>query len=1184
MSRSRFRGLPALVLSLVLGHAAVAADPPPAGRPILNEILASNLGGAEDEDGSTPGWIEILNPGPAEIDLAGYGISPDPAEPFAWKLPPVRLPPGGLFRVWASGKNRHAAPIGSLEPGTPVVWDRSLIEAGDRWRYLAIVGEAEEIPPGWRERDFDDGRFAAGPSGFGYADDDDATMLPEGTTAVFIRRRFRVEDPGRLGQLVLRIDYDDGFVAYLNGKRVAAANSPVEHPNTETIATDKHEPGRPECFDLTEHIPVLVPGENVLAIAGLNDRPSTDMSLIPELGTFPVIAHSSFELDPDGGSIALTAPGGETADSIRYPAQAADRSWGRPPARTSRWAYFLTPTPARPNTGSSFDEIPRASIGFSPAPGYHDAPLEVEVRAETNLPGLVIRATTDGSTPDAGSIPVEGRLEARGTTVVRAAGFVGGERATPIVAATYIVGVPPPLPVLSIAMDPDEFMGTHANQNARGRQSEKEAYLEIIEPDGRRAVATGVGFRLHGGYGRRGGLETKKSYRLYFRKSRGMPALEYPLIPGAAPGGLDKVVLRANFNDRLGAYHGGAAFIRDEVARDIYRDMSGLAPRGAWCAVLLNGRHLGLYNPVERIDEEFLAAHRGGKKKDWDLIKTGNEVAAGARDAWDDLRRFIAEADLSRPEEYEELGRRLDIENFTAYVILELWSQNEDWPQNNWVAARRRGEGEKWFFLAWDLEWGLGHTPSGYQASSISVMLAKRSPIRDLFVALIASPAYREYFRKEAARHLEGALAPERVDAHVTRHRNRIAPVVPHELRNLAPGYAFAAWERNVEVVRSFARRRAKHFARIVERSLDPPAPIHPPADRPALLVASDGPIVIARGEDGGVEVFRRSGEGAWTRSRAGKEAGAPAAAGSPAAWLDGSDPRIVYRDASGSLRELGRQASGGEATWRHEDLLAAARAPAAAGDPRVVLQPEGAMPRIVYRSASGQVNEVRWEGSWRQQSITLAAGGPRAVGDPSICLSAGDRTTRVAYAGEDGGLHELASPWRAPVTGRGRAWTHTDLAKTANVPLLQGFLEAIPGNRSRTLIVSFQGALQAVLYRSGWQLDPALPSAGAPPVKGAVYASASPDGRSRQIVYATGAGRLVELLGTQGRVTARNITGEGWRSELVRAAVPSAGDPICWTDGRTRHIAYRGEDGHVHLLTHEGSWRDEDLTAASGG
>ena len=193
MNRSRFRGLsaPAIIINIIIGTVAARGAPPRGAGPVINEVLASNLSGAEDEDGNTPGWIEIQNPGPAEIDLAGYGLSPHPAEPFAWKLPPVRLPPGSYFRIWASGKNRHAAPIGSLPPGAPAGWDRVLVKAGDRWRYRAVSGEGEAIPPGWRERDFDDGSFAIGPSGFGYADGDDATALPEGTTAAFIRRRKR---------------------------------------------------------------------------------------------------------------------------------------------------------------------------------------------------------------------------------------------------------------------------------------------------------------------------------------------------------------------------------------------------------------------------------------------------------------------------------------------------------------------------------------------------------------------------------------------------------------------------------------------------------------------------------------------------------------------------------------------------------------------------------------------------------------------------------------------------------------------------------------------------------------------------------------------------------------------------------------------------------------------------------
>ena len=37
----------------------------------------------------------------------------------------------------------------------------------------------------------------------------------------------------------------------------------------------------------------------------------------------------------------------------------------------------------------------------------------------------------------------------------------------------------------------------------------------------------------------------------------------------------------------------------------------------------------------------------------------------------------------------ETLKRRVDIDDFTAYMIVNLWGQNYDWPHNNWYAARK---------------------------------------------------------------------------------------------------------------------------------------------------------------------------------------------------------------------------------------------------------------------------------------------------------------------------------------------------------------------------------------------------------------------------------------------------------------------------------------------------------------
>ena len=701
--------------------------------------------------------------------------------------------------------------------GSTVAFHRTFIQAGDRWRYLLAKPGAEGPPAEWTSLSFDDRGFAQGRSGFGYEDGDDATTLPEDTTAVFIRRKFLVEDLQRIGQLVLRVDYDDGFVAYLNGTRVASANSPVPDPDFDSIATTKHEPGHAECFDLTQHAGNLVAGENVLAIVGLNDRPSTDMSLIPEIGTFAPILHASFELAAAGGEVILSGPDGTIVDRMTYPPQAEDRSFGRTPDAGDRLAFFVTPTPGAANLSRPFEKPPSASISFSPAPGFHGGPLEVEIQLESHGEGITLRSTTDGSPPTPSSRITAGPIHIGSSTVLRAAAFIGDEVVTPARSASYLVRSPPLLPVLSIAMARRDFEETHLEENAHGIASEKQAHIEIFAPDGSRAVATGVGFRLHGGYGRRGDLSTKKSYRLYFRPAYGEGEIAFPWIPGLEGKPVDRLVLRSGFNDRLGAYHPGASFLRDQVIRELHRDMGAAVSGGAWCLLLVNAEWKGIYNVVERLDEEFLRQHIG--PGDWDMLKTGETVVCGTKDRWDDLKRLVAGRGFSSADRYGEIARNVDLEAFTAYVILNFWSQNEDWPHNNWYAARGPGSDSKWIFLSWDAEWGLGLTPGGFKSDSLRAMLLRkeRSLIRDLFVGLLENEEYRAYFRKEVDRHLEGALRSENVSRHIASNARAIRAAIPAELEANAPGFTADMWERNVESLTAFATRRGPYFRRLVE-------------------------------------------------------------------------------------------------------------------------------------------------------------------------------------------------------------------------------------------------------------------------------------------------------------------------------------------------------------------------------
>ena len=82
----------------------------------------------------------------------------------------------------------------------------------------------------WTRQAFDDQTWLSGASGFGYGADCVAsrgTLLTDmlnGYVSVYLRHAFFVSNPGRVASLTLTVDYDDAFVAYINGTEVARSN------------------------------------------------------------------------------------------------------------------------------------------------------------------------------------------------------------------------------------------------------------------------------------------------------------------------------------------------------------------------------------------------------------------------------------------------------------------------------------------------------------------------------------------------------------------------------------------------------------------------------------------------------------------------------------------------------------------------------------------------------------------------------------------------------------------------------------------------------------------------------------------------------------------------------------------------------------------------------------------------
>ena len=74
----------------------------------ITEFSAANATGPEDEDGDTPDWLEIYNPGPGTVDLTGWSLTKEPELPSMWVFPETMLEPESRIVIFASGKDRKA--------------------------------------------------------------------------------------------------------------------------------------------------------------------------------------------------------------------------------------------------------------------------------------------------------------------------------------------------------------------------------------------------------------------------------------------------------------------------------------------------------------------------------------------------------------------------------------------------------------------------------------------------------------------------------------------------------------------------------------------------------------------------------------------------------------------------------------------------------------------------------------------------------------------------------------------------------------------------------------------------------------------------------------------------------------------------------------------------------------------
>ncbi len=555
---------------------------------------------------------------------------------------------------------------------------------------------------------------------FGSAENNALREAMVGThAALWTRFAFDAYETDLFDSLRLRMRYEDGFVAYLNGVEIARANvagaldwdSVADGDRSDSLMVEAAE------FDLSEQKDLLRDGRNVLAVAAFNDdKNSETLFIAPE----------------------LTAAG--------------DVLVGQ---------YFSVATPGRPNSSDAVDLV--AAPQFSRPRGLCDAPFVLTMTCDT--PGAVIRYTTDGTAPtQTTGTMYTGPIAITATTCLRAAAFRAGWMASAVQTHSYLfidqilrqpknpAGLPThwggtaadyemdprvvdapayrqlvraslrTLPTLSIVTEMDHLFGPsglHADPWGRGVAWERPASAEWIRPDGTTGFQVDAGIRVYGGAFRGYNLTRKKSFRLFFKREYGPTKLDFDVFEGQnATTSFDTLVLRGGANDGWNNWgRQNTQYIIDEYMRRTQLAMGRPSPHGTFVHLYLNGLYWGLYNLLERPTDSFCASYFGGERQEWDAVNAGSPTGESSTATWNAMLSQ-ARAGLTDTASYQRIqgnnpdGRNnpaydnlLDVGNYIDYMLCNFWGGTGDWPGHNFYAACRKPPNATGFkFFNWDAE------------------------------------------------------------------------------------------------------------------------------------------------------------------------------------------------------------------------------------------------------------------------------------------------------------------------------------------------------------------------------------------------------------------------------------------------------------------------------------------------
>lgn len=697
---------------------------------VISEVMASNCSTVLNQAGDLCDWVELKNVGSQAADLSGCFLSDDPDKRALYSLDNLVIQPGETALVLCSGAD--------ADPGEATF---ALSKSGCT---LTLTGPSGNLLASLEVPALDDDRSYALQSDGSYLQTHLATPGFENTQAGREAFLLSQTSPGPLAITEVMpsnasyLRQDDGkCYDWVELQNISSA--PVDLSGY-CLSNDKNSP---RMMTLPQKI--LEPGERIVIIC------SGDAELSGKH------IYAPFTLSREECWVYLTHVDGGFCDYVHVYDVPYQGSVGKVTGQNGTY-YFTKPTPGTDNsTGVAF--ICDTPVLQTPDGVYNDV-KDVEVSFTGSGE---IRYTLDGNIPTANSPLYTGPIRLSATTVVRAASFENGKLPSDVVTAAYIINENHTLPVISVAVEPDDMFGgagIHTNYH-----TEKEIPCNVKLFDGTQGFSIDCGIKM---FGHMGLTNPKKSFKINFRGRYGEDFLTYPVYGEDAPQYFDSLIVRSGQDYPF-------TIFRDELFTTLARETGDniLAQRHKFCILYINGRYWGIYTLKEAFSETMIATNYGISQESVEIV----QAPVDADTEMFRLMKYCWDNDMTDPQVWEYVTSQVDVDSIIDWIIMEGYSTNSDTQQNlRYFRSPELGEGG-WHFAYYDIDWGWWYN------IQFKPMLSPKEKLQHTALTrnMMENPEFRERFLTRLSELMATTLSNEHVHESINSYVELLEPEVRRE-------------------------------------------------------------------------------------------------------------------------------------------------------------------------------------------------------------------------------------------------------------------------------------------------------------------------------------------------------------------------------------------------------------------